>query len=307
MKQDDNFYKKLLDNLYDGVYFVDPERCITYWNKGAEQLAGFAATEMVGSHCWDNKLVHVDAAGTQLCTQGCPLTATIEDGCPREAEVYMRHKSGHRVPVSLRVSAIRNGGGQITGAVEVFRDNSTKSAAEDRIVQLEGLALLDPLTGVGNRKHVEGHLQASQAAFQRYGWTFGVLFLDVDHFKKVNDAHGHEAGDQVLRMAARTLAASLRSVDSFGRWGGEEFVAVITNTTEDNLRKVAERCRCLVAQSALEAGPSPIRVTVSAGGVMARTGDTAESLVKRADGLMYRAKTGGRNCVEFDEMAGADG
>jgi diguanylate cyclase (GGDEF)-like protein len=149
-------------------------------------------------------------------------------------------------------------------------------------------------------------LQAALSAFQRYGWAFGVLFLDVDHFKKVNDTAGHEAGDQALRMVARTLAASLRSVDSFGRWGGEEFVAVVTNTTEDDLREVAERCRRLVEQSALEAGPIRIRVTVSAGGSMARAGDTAQALMERADRLMYRAKTGGRNRVEFGELAGAD-
>jgi diguanylate cyclase (GGDEF)-like protein/PAS domain S-box-containing protein len=288
------------------VYFVDRERRITYWNRGAEELAGFPASQVVGTHCWDNKLLHVDAAGTQLCAGGCPLAATIEDGCPRKAEVFMRHQLGHRVPVSLRVSPVRNGGGQITGAVGVFSDNSAKKAAEDKIVQLEGLALLDPLTGVANRRNVEIRLQASLAAFQRYGWAFGVLFLDVDHFKKVNDTAGHETGDQVLRMVARTLAASLRSVDSFGRWGGEEFVAVVANTTEDDLRAVAERCRCLVEQSELEANAGRIRVTVSAGGSMARAGDTTEALIERADRLMCRAKTGGRNRVEFEEMAGAD-
>ncbi|MCX6638152.1 MAG: diguanylate cyclase [Acidobacteria bacterium] len=303
---DDGFYRKLLDNLFDGVYLVDREGRITYWNRGAEELAGFPASQVVGTHCWDNKMMHVDAAGTQLCAGGCPLAATMEDGCPREAEVFMRHQLGHRVPVSLRVSPVRNGGGQITGAVEVFRDNSAKNAAEDKIVQLEGLALLDPLTGVGNRRNVEIRLQASLAAFQRYGWAFGVLFLDVDRLKKVNDTAGYEAGDQVLRMVARTMAASLRPMDSFGRWGGEEFVAVVTNTTKDGLRVVAERCRRLVEQSALEAGPGRIRVTVSAGGSMARAGDTAESLIERADRLMCRAKTGGRNRAEFEEMAGAD-
>jgi len=304
--KDDDFYKNLLDNLFDGVYFVDPERRITYWNKGAEALAGFPASQVVGTHCWDNKMMHVDAAGTQLCAAGCPLAATIVDGCPREAEVFMRHQSGHRVPVSLRVSPVRNGGGEITGAVGVFSDNSAKSAAQDKIVQLEGLALLDPLTGVGNRRNVEIRLQASLAAFQRYGWAFGVLLLDVDRLKKVNDTAGHEAGDQVLRMVTRTLADSLRPEDSFGRWGGEEFVALVTNTTEDGLRAVAERCRRLVEQSVLEAGPGRIRVTVSAGGSMARAGDTAEALIERADRLMYRAKTGGRNRVEFEEMAGAN-
>ena len=106
-------------------------------------------------------------------------------------------------------------------------------------------------------------------------------------------------------MVARTLADSLRPMDSFGRWGAGEFVAVVTNTTEDGLRVVAERCRRLVEQSALDAGPSRIRVTVSAGGSMARAGDSPETVMERAGRLMYRTKTGGRNRVEFEELAGA--
>jgi diguanylate cyclase (GGDEF)-like protein len=93
---------------------------------------------------------------------------------------------------------------------------------------------------------------------------------------------------------------------SFGRWGAGEFVAVVTNATEDGLRAVAERCRRPVERSELKTGPGRIRVTVSAGGSMARAGDTPEALIERADRLMCRAKTGGRNRAEFEEMAGAD-
>ncbi len=297
----DAFFKQLLDNLYDGVYFVDRERRITYWNKGAERISGFSAGEVLGAHCWDNILLHVDGKGCQLCTGRCPLAATIEDGGAREADIFLRHKAGHRVPVSVRVSPIRDGEGQIMGAVESFSENSSKTAALDRLVELQELALLDPVTGVGNRRYAEVRLRALLDAFQRYGWRFGVLFLDVDHFKAVNDTHGHDVGDRVLRMVARTLAGNLRSVDEVGRWGGEEFVAVITNTTVEHLLLTAERSRRLVAVSALDTGSSQIRVTVSIGATMAQADDTPQSLVRRADSLMYCAKAGGRNRVEFAE------
>ena len=123
--------------------------------------------------------------------------------------------------------------------------------------------------------------------------------LDVDRFKEINDSRGHDTGDKVLRMVARTLGGNLRSVDAVGRWGGDEFVAVIANTTAEQLLQTAERSRKLVAASSLDAGLDQIRVTVSIGATMAQAEDTPQSLVQRADSLMYRAKAGGRNRVEF--------
>src|SRR5271167_1619652 len=92
-----SFHAKLLDSISDGVYFVDSQWQITYWNRGAERLTGYSAGEAVGRQCPDNFLEHVDAAGHALCIDGCPLTSTIRDGQAREAEIFLRHKLGHRV------------------------------------------------------------------------------------------------------------------------------------------------------------------------------------------------------------------
>jgi len=94
MRPNKDFYTKLLDNLMDGVYFVDPNRSITYWNKGAELLTGFKSSEMVGKHCFADLLTHVDDHGTTLCSRGCPLQKSISDSTPSTAEVYLRHKDG---------------------------------------------------------------------------------------------------------------------------------------------------------------------------------------------------------------------
>src|SRR5215471_8894879 len=96
------FHARLLDHLYDAIYFVDPSRRITYWNEAAELLTGYSAQEAVGRPCSDNLLVHVNETGCALCTTACPLSDTLADGKRREADVYLRHKAGHRVPVSVR-------------------------------------------------------------------------------------------------------------------------------------------------------------------------------------------------------------
>src|ERR1039458_8595102 len=112
-----SFYASLLDSIVEGVYFVDAERKITYWNRGAENLTGYSAREAVQRHCYDNFLGHVDEKGCALCTNGCPLTSTLLDGQRREADVFLRHKLGHRVPVCVRVAPITNQSGQIVGLV----------------------------------------------------------------------------------------------------------------------------------------------------------------------------------------------
>ena len=129
----------------------------------------------------------------------------------------------------------------------------------------------------------------------RYGWPFGVLFVDVDHFKQVNDIYGHGVGDEVLKMIALSLTAGLRPFDMLGRWGGEDFLAVGANVRADDLAGMAERCRVLVESSEMRAGGQTIRPTVSIGATLGLPGDTVESLVKRSDELMYQSKLAGRN------------
>ncbi|GAG00076.1 unnamed protein product, partial [marine sediment metagenome] len=120
---------------------------------------------------------------------------------------------------------------------------------------------------------------------------------DIDHFKRVNDSHGHDAGDAVLKTVARTLLESSRGFDILGRWGGEEFLGLVQNVDEDHLGVVSERLRALVAASSVRHGDAEIRVTVSIGATLARTDDTPERLVKRADSVMYESKRAGRNRV----------
>ena len=121
---DPDFYKDVLDHMTDGVYFVDLERRIQYWNEGACRLSGYRPEEMLGKHCQDDILCHVDYFGKRLCHDGCPLAASIEDGAMHEANVFLRHKQGRRVPVNVRVQPMRAADGSIIGAIEIFSDDS---------------------------------------------------------------------------------------------------------------------------------------------------------------------------------------
>lgn len=300
MEKNIDFYKNLLDNLYDGVYFMDRQRRILYWNKGAERIVGYSAGEVEGGSCHDNLLRHVDADGNNLCESRCPAMETMETGMPAEADVFVHHKNGHRIPVTVRVSPLRDDNGSIIGAVEIFRDSSEKHATLSLIEDLQEKVYQDALTGLPNRRYLEKYLSSKLDELSRYGWVFGLIFLDIDHFKVINDTHGHDVGDEALNMISRTLVNSSRSFDTVGRWGGEEFVVLVTNVDREKLRRVAERYRRMVESSFLAVAGTTLRMTISLGATLARIDDSMDSLVKRADDLMYQSKQAGRNRVSRD-------
>jgi len=287
----------VLDQLYDGVYIVDTERAVRYWNRGAERISGYRAEEVIGNRCSDNLLMHVNDRGDQLCGSGCPLQATMADGDLREAEVYLHHKAGHRVPVHVRAAPLRDAEGRIIGAIEAFSDNSARSAMREELEQLKQLTLFDPLTDIGNRRFAEMTLVARRDEQARYGWPYGVLMIDIDHFKSFNDRFGHDTGDRVLRMVAQTLASNVRSFDVVARWGGEEFVAILEKVAPEDLARRADMLRRLVGASSLSTGDEQLAVTISIGGAIAGAGEEPSETLKRADELLYRSKAAGRDRV----------
>ncbi|MGE4264287.1 MAG: diguanylate cyclase [Desulfovibrio sp.] len=298
MKPD--FYKNILDNLFDGVYFVDLDRKITYWNRGAERISGYSADDVIGHCCATNILKHINADGLELCTQGCPLKQTLDDSKQREAHVFLHHKDGHRVPVAMRIFPLHNDDGAVIGAVEVFTDASNQLRIMNELKELKTQTLTDQLTGLGNRAAVEQEFKRRIIELRHYGTRFALLFIDVDHFKDVNDTYGHDTGDTVLALVAKTLKSALRSVDTLCRWGGEEFVALVPKVNEEVFRSVAERMRRFIEVSPLPLNGGKLSITVSVGGAMARPDDSLASLAARADAMMYQAKRTGRNCTSLD-------
>ncbi len=291
-------FATVLNLIQDGIYITDADRRIIYWNKGAERITGYRSAEVVGRSCSDNILVHVDAEGTNLCTGDCPLGSTICDRKQRDASVFLHHKEGHRVPVQIRTSLLEEKESAIQ-AIELFTDISEQTAKEIRIRELEQLAMLDPLTRLANRTYIENEIDCRINEFRKFSVPFGIIFLDIDHFKGVNDTYGHLAGDSVLRLIANTLSANGRPFDLFGRFGGEEFIGIIRNTTEEHLISTAQRLRILTAASSLPYKEGQISVTISIGATMVRGDDTRDSIIERADSLMYRSKRDGRDRVTF--------
>ena len=285
---------EILENIFEGVYFVDTSRKITYWNKGAEAVTGYKSQELVGMHCFNNILNHVDQNGKHLCIDGCPLHQTILDGKQRSADVFLQHKLGHRVAVSIRTMPLFDNE-KIMGAVEVFVDGSKKADIDRTIEELMSFAMYDQLTELPNRRYLDSFLNNRLREFKVLGRPFAVVMMDIDHFKNFNDSYGHDAGDEVLIMVAKDFKSAFRKSDLVGRWGGEEFLAILPGITSERLQTIANGARILVQQSKLKYKREDLHVTISAGATLIAEKDTLKSVINRADKALYMSKESGRN------------
>ena len=299
-------YNAALDALHDGIYFVDGSRRIIAWNRRLEGLTGYRAEEAIGKRCRDI-FRHVDDQGVNLCRGLCPLEKTGSERRRQDAEVYLHHKDGHLVATSMRSAPLADESDTMVIALEAISGRQPRFNVRDKLEQLKKLDLCDPLTGLANRRYITLSISSRLEEMHRYGWTFGILFVDIDNFRLFNEQWGWESGNRALNMIASALLNSARSFDMVGRWGGEEFVAILGNVNEEQLLNIAERLRGVVEETMIPANGKEIKVTVSVGITMTRPEDTLESMMKRADTLIELCQHGGHNTVvaSWDLLEGA--
>ena len=299
---DQAFYEKVISALDEGVYFVNRKRQVLYWSEAAERLSGYKAEEVIGRSCADNTLNHVDDDGTHLCRKGCPLAASMRDGEPREVDVYMHHKDGHRIPVHIRSVPVRGENDRIVGSIEIFSDNSEHAATANEVEALRQKVLTDPLSGIGNRRRADVALAKMEAELQANDTPFGVIFLDIDNFKQINDVWGHTVGDRVIVTVANTLSANLKPSDVACRLGGDEFVILVPDATHSELQTIGRCLVNLIRESWIDLGDEVIRYTASIGGALSRKGELACTVIERADEQLYLSKDEGRDCFHLNGL-----
>ena len=297
---DKGFGASLANRLFDGLVQVDSVGRIQFWNLAAGRITGYPSTLVVGRPFQEQPARHLTEDGAPLRDPAVDVLMTARDGQSRDGLAHMTHADGFPLTLLTHTMPLSGKNGKIEGAVEIFTDNKALIAAYRSSHSTEETILFDPLTGIGNRPHIESKIRAALQGEYQDGAHFGLLFIDIDHFKEFNDTFGHLTGDKVLRLAANTLRQNLRGSDSCGRWGGEEFIVLINTINADGLRLVAEKLRQAVANGCVTERGQQLGVTISIGASLAREGDTLQTLVDRADHLMYESKRLGRNRVTCD-------
>ncbi len=299
-----NIFRTVLDALRIPVHCVDNDLRIIYWNEAAARQTGYEPGDVLWKVFNQEILEATDLVDRPILPAQCPLRTAISTGQPSSLELHIRRKDGLRIPFCMQASPLRDDSGDVIGAVASWADirNNIDYLQDQadvlrRLKQLENAAYNDLLTGLPNRRAAEGRLAQAIKRFEEEDAKFGLLLFDIDNFKQINDQLGHPVGDFALRGVATVLRSALRGNDMLFRWGGDEFLAIVTADDFLQLEVCAERCRMRVQENRWTEVESCPAITVSAGGTLANLTDNINSLLQRADDQLFQAKASGRNRI----------
>jgi diguanylate cyclase (GGDEF)-like protein/PAS domain S-box-containing protein len=294
-------FRAVLDGVRDyAIFSLALDGTIESWNRSAERMFEFTAEEALGL----DAVALCAPDGTGAARMEAMLAGARTQGWG-EDDGWWRRKARTRFWGSAVLSLAEDAEGAPRGFTVVIRDATRRRRREE---ELEAKAYTDALTGVGNRRYFDevAPREADRAA--RLRDSVCLVTLDVDHFKRVNDTHGHAAGDAVLAAVARAVRDAAREVDVVARIGGEEFAVLLPSTDAGGARAAADRIRLAVEQLVVRTGDAALRVTVSAGVAElasapddAGVGEGIDRLLARADAALYAAKRRGRNRVVVAE------
>jgi diguanylate cyclase (GGDEF)-like protein/PAS domain S-box-containing protein len=282
----------IIHNSTDGIVSVDEQQRITLFNASAEQMFGHTSHEVIGRPLdvlLPEALIDRHRALVVGFGQNSHFRARMADG---RAEVQGKHKDGHLIPMEVSISKSRVGGKWLFTAL--IRDVSERHAAE---AEMRRLAKTDWMTGLANRHHFDTELKAAISYARRFpDHKVGLIFLDLDHFKDVNDTHGHATGDQLLKQVADILQNNVRDFDLIGRLGGDEF-GIIARGIQDqhDVMRIAEKLTFQLSQP-LQVNHCSVQIGVSIGITFCpEQGHDQDRLMLQADQALYEAKKAGRN------------
>ena len=292
----DVFHQKLFDSMHDGVIFVDTQMRILLWNRATERLTGIS-TSGVQMQQWEPSLVSLcDEQGKPISTADCPVAYAIKSGVQTLRRLSIVERNGNNLPINAHMVPVIGRDGVSHGAALLLHDASSQTNLEERVETLHKKATFDSLTQVANRAEFDRQLKKFTSTQLVQGVPFSLIICDIDHFKKINDNFGHQAGDDTLVKFAATLRKHCRSGDLVARYGGEEFVILCGDCDNASATAKAEAIRRELSESA-QPQLGGRTITASFGVTEVQEGDTCETMLRRADRALYEAKETGRNRV----------
>ncbi len=290
------FQKKLLDNMYDGVVFLDNNLQITLWNHGAERLTGIEPAAICNRQFHPSLLSMRDEKGYTYSDDECPVAHALQSGVQSLLRASIRGRNGREVTIDAHLMPVVNSQGTVHGVTLLLHDASPEASLEERCQRLHEKAIRDPLTQVANRAEFDRvHGLFIETHTQR-GLACSLIICDIDRFKRINDTFGHPAGDEVIKSFAQLLKSCCRSGDLVARYGGEEFVMLCADCGIGPAFERAEMVRRAFAELSQPALGGNC-VTASFGATQTQAGDTPEIMLNRADRALLMAKESGRNMV----------
>jgi diguanylate cyclase (GGDEF)-like protein/PAS domain S-box-containing protein len=297
----ESILRDVLDLIPDGVFVVNADREIIYWNESAAQVTGYAPEDVVGARCCD-LLGDQDSEGRRLCDDHCHLVQSMTTGKPRSAiETYLLRADGERLGVVATTRRLQIGD-EVYG-VEIFHQLTAVRGRDvaAAIQQLSDNSVTDPLTGLLNGHYVHALLEQQFALFRRVGLRFALTVVDVDAMKSFNADFGRPTGDELLRFIAGILGDNTRKMDTLARLESDDFLIVSPVRAEAGAEEIGRRALELIRGSRFTTASeevAPIRVSIGGAVVRGEDKDVTETL-KRAQTVMQEIRAGGGNGFRF--------
>lgn len=297
---DDDMFANAFRHAAIGMALVAPDGKWLRVNRSLCSMLGYTSEQLLSKSFQD--ITHPEDLDRDLVYVNRVLAGTIDT---YQMEKRYFHRDGRIVDVLLSVSLVKERDGAPRFFISQIQDITRRKQVERELLLV---SREDALTGVANRRFFIEHATREMTRGERFREPQALMLLDIDHFKGINDAHGHDAGDEVLKAMAVACRKALREVDVFGRIGGEEFAVLLLNTDTDIARMIAERVRQSIEALSVGVASGDIRFTISIGLVSFWGGtNTLEDRLKTADEALYRAKEAGRNRIETVAEAGESG
>jgi len=277
----------------DAVVVIDASHAIVSFNQGAERMFGYTAKELIGERLDALLPERFQMQHDVMIEEFGAGALDVKQTGRRNRQIYGKRKDGTEFVASAQI--MRLGDKEHRFYAAVMRDISENKRTEEELLRL---AATDPLTGALNRREFTQLAEREALRSNRYHHALSLLMLDLDLFKRLNDSYSHAAGDKVLQRFTTLCVNALRNVDIFGRWGGEEFVALLPETDIEGAAVIGERLRKIVADSVLNYHDHKITFTVSVGVAQYKDGESSlDGPLSRADSAVYDAKKAGRNRI----------
>lgn len=294
-KGDTLFYKELVSHLHDAVVFTNSVGTIGQWNRMMEQLTSISANSIVGQ-TWSNDCIRLREQDKTRQEKSSLVEECLNSGQVVTRPMLIERPGREPIPVHVQAMPITGPEPGFYGTALIFRDLSDQTNLEEKLESLHQQTTTDVLTGVSNRSHFNTVIEDLTAKATKGGPTFSLIICDIDHFKRVNDVHGHPAGDEALISFATVLSVNSRDDDLVARYGGEEFLLLAANCDNATAAGRAESIRQAVENTSI-ASLGGDAVTASFGVTEFQAGDTHETILSRADRALLKAKDNGRNRV----------
>jgi diguanylate cyclase (GGDEF)-like protein/PAS domain S-box-containing protein len=311
-------FEQAIENMGEGLAIVDarkPDMPMVYCNPKFQEITGYHSSEVIGKNCRmlnaENRSQPELAELREQLAQAKPFTITLQN-FRKNGQAFWNQLTtspvwdengelSHFIGIQRDVSDIREAQQDLlnTHAALTVLNQELEQRVAQRTIELERLATTDPLTDAHNRRFLMGRAEIEIAQARRQGSALSIVTFDIDHFKRINDSHGHVSGDRVLVALSQSVRQEMRLGDTFARVGGEEFVLLLPQSDAEQALQVAERLRRMIEELEIRAGADLVlRITSSFGvATLSQEINSVDDLYLAADTAMYMAKDAGRNCV----------